>query len=213
MKMNKFIPVVAALSAIIAFAPSCSDDPTPDEGGGTTTENLEVKSFTLSRKTDYGNDWIYFSFKEGKEVTVDESKHATDLTWDVAFNRYNVRTNSGESGAGKGGALDTEKTDITLIETVPSGTFIEDEKGEITASFTGEGVTTVESTLNKLLGEAIVFAGPPPTYTPNDHVYIVKTADGKYAKFTIESFYNDEGVSGFLTFKYAYQPDGSTNLK
>lgn len=210
MKMNKFIPVVA-LSAVVAFASSCSDD---DNGGGDVTgEKLEVKTVTLSRKTDYGNDWIYYSFKEGKEVTVEESKHTTDLTWDVAFNRYNVRTNSGESGSGKGGALDTKKTDITLIETVPSGTFTEDEKGEITASFTGEGITTVESTLNKLLGEAIVFAGPPPTYTPNDHVYIVKTADGKYAKFTIESFYNDEGVSGFLTFKYAYQPDGSTNLK
>lgn len=212
MKMNKFFPAVA-LCAVIAFAASCSDDDNGGDDGNVTGEKLEMKTVTLSRKTDYGNDWIYFSFKEGKEVVVDESKHATDLTWDVAFNRYNVRTNSGESGAGKGGALDTKKTDIAVIETVPLGTFTEDEKGEITASFTGEGVTTIESALNKLLGEAIVFAGPPPTYMPNDHVYIVKTADGKYAKFTIESFYNDEGVSGFLTFKYAYQPDGSTNLK
>lgn len=199
---------MSALSLLVFSSCSDNDDPSPEEDGA-----LAVKEITLSRKTEYGNDWIYYSLSQGKEVNVSEENHQTDLTWDLAFNRYNVRTNSGMSGNGKGGALDTGKTALEVVESVPSGTFVTDVKGEITGSFTGSGVTYVESTLNESLCKAIEFAGPPPTYTPNNHVYIVKTADGKYAKVQIEGFYNDEGVSGYITFSYVYQPDGSTNLK
>lgn len=180
-----------------------------DDDNSTSVE----KRVTLSRKTGYGNDWIYFSLSQGKEVSVKEENHATDLTWDLAFNRYNIRTNSGKSGSGKGGAYDTGKTNLAEVVAVTSNDFTVDEDGEITDSFTGEGITTVASTLNKVLANAIAFSGPPPTYKPNNHVYIVKTADGKFAKLQVEGFYNDEGVSGFVTFKYVYQPDGSTNLK
>lgn len=190
---------------------ACSSD---DDGNGDDTNGnvLKTERTTLSRKTAYGNDWIYFSLSQGKEITVSEDTHASDTSWDLAFNRYNIRTNSGASGNGKGGALDTGLTDFDAVSTVPAGTFTVDEEAEITGSFTGDGITYAESTLNKLLAEAIAFAGPPPTYTPNNHVYIIKTADGKYAKLQVESFYDDEGNSGFMTFKFAYQPDGSTNL-
>ena len=57
-----------------------------------------------------------------------------------------------------------------------------------------------------------VFAGPPPTYTPSDYVFIVRTASGKYAKLKAKSFYDDEGNSGIYSFEYAIQPNGSTNL-
>lgn len=212
MRLSKFLPV-AAFCAAIVLAPSCSDDIDNGKEESGKTEKLEVKTFTTSRKTDYGNDWIYFSFKEGKEVAVEEDKHATDTSWDIAFNRYNVRTNSGKSGNGKGGALDTGKKEFSEVETVPEGTFVVDADYEITASFTGQGVTTIMSTANEPLSKAIEFAGPPPTYTPTNQVFIVKTADGKYVKLTIDSFYNDEAVSGYITFRYVYQPDGTTNLK
>ena len=39
-------------------------------------------------------------------------------------------------------------------------------------------------------------------------VYVVRTADGKYAKILIESFHNAEGKSGYINMKYSYQPDG-----
>lgn len=200
-----------AMSAVAMFSfTACSSD--DDNNGGDDSNGLKTTRLTLSRKTDYGNDWIYFSLSQGKEITVSEESHATDTSWDLAFNRYNIRTNSGASGCGKGGALDTGLTDFDAVSTVPAGTFTVDEEAEITGSFTGTGITYAESTLNKVLAEAIAFAGPPPTYTPNNHVYIVKTADGKYAKLQVEGFYDDEGNSGYMTFKFAYQPDGSTNV-
>lgn len=210
-KTFKLAAFFMSLLAMVTFS-SCSDEDDPTNEP--STEDLEVKQVTLSRKTAYGNDWIYFSLSKGKELTgIDETNRESNNEWDLAFNRYNVRTNSGLSGKGKGGALDSGKTEMDEVAEVPAGTFVIDEMGKITSRFTGNGVEEIESPLNKKLGEAIKFQGPPPSYTPNDHVYIIRTADGKYAKIQIESFYNDEGKSGFVTFKYVYQPDGSNKLK
>ena len=209
---NKFrfaILLFGVLSAFIITA--CSDNNSPDDPSqGENT--LPVKQVSLSRKTAYGIDWIYYSLEKGKEVSVSEESHAENTDWDIAFNRYNVRTNSGASGKGKGGALLTNIKDLAACTTVPQGTFTVDAAYTITAPGTGFPPPTMESTANEVLCKAITFAGPPPTYTPSDYVFIVRTASGKYAKLKAKSFYDDEGKSGIYSFEYAIQPDGSTNL-
>lgn len=212
---NKFrfaILLFGLLSAsIITACSGDNNDPVPDnpsqgEGG------LPVKQVKLSRKTAYGNDWIYYSLEKGKEVSVSEASHAESTDWDIAFNRYNVRTNSGASGKGKGGALLTDVKELAACTTVPQGTFTVDAAYTITAPGTGFPPPTMESTANEVLCKAITFSGPPPSYTPSDYVFIVRTASGKYAKLKAKSFFNDEGKSGFYSFEYAIQLDGSTNL-
>jgi HmuY protein len=45
---------------------------------------------------------------------------------------------------------------------------------------------------------------------PKPNVYIIRTADGKYAKMRIISYYCDGGqASGCFTIEYIYQGDGS----
>ena len=130
---NKFrfaILLFGVLSAFIITA--CSDNNSPDDPSqGENT--LPVKQVSLSRKTAYGNDWIYYSLEKGKEVSVSEESHAENTDWDIAFNRYNVRTNSGASGKGKGGALLTNIKDLAACTTVPQGTFTVDAAYTITA--------------------------------------------------------------------------------
>lgn len=89
-----FIPLIAGII-------SCEKEGGKDEGGNDNSD-LKTITVTTSRTTNYGDDWIYFSFKDGKEVSVNEEAHKTDLSWDIAFNRYNIRTNSGTSGNGQG---------------------------------------------------------------------------------------------------------------
>ena len=231
MNRNIFKIVFLLLGLFVSFSlTSCSEDDEPEkivnpgeQGGGESNpggddqpgqnDNVIQKTVTLSRKTNYGNDWIYFSLSEGKELEgINEDNRAENKSWDLAFNRYNIRTNSGLSGKGQGGALDTGLKDLNLIASVPEGEFVVDSMGIITAGMTGFPPPTMESPLNGVLADAIHFQGPPPTYTPNEHVYIVKTADGKYAKIQIQGFYNDEGQSGYVTFTYVYQPNGSKNF-
>ena len=42
--------------------------------------------------------------------------------------------------------------------------------------------------------------------------YAVRTADGRYAKFSIVGYYCGEVRSGCFTIRYAYQGDGSRRL-
>ena len=44
---------------------------------------------------------------------------------------------------------------------------------------------------------------------PKPRVYAIRTADGRYAKLEIVSYYCPEAVSGCLTFRYAYQGSGA----
>lgn len=89
---NKFrfaILLFGVLSAFIITA--CSDNNSPDDPSqGENT--LPVKQVSLSRKTAYGNDWIYYSLEKGKEVSVSEESHAENTDWDIAFNRYKCST-------------------------------------------------------------------------------------------------------------------------
>lgn len=215
---SKIVMLLMAAMAVTSFSSCGGDDDDANDGNNGEnvnpgTEKLEMKTVMLSRKTAYGNDWIYFSLKEGKELAgITEENHMENLEWDLAFNRYNIRTNSGKSGKGQGGALDTESKDMEAVKTVPEKEFIVDVNAMITESFTGSGITECESSLNPCMAEAIKFAGPPPSYTPNNHIYIVKTADGKYAKVKVLGFHNDEGKSGFVSFQYVYQPNGSRNF-
>ena len=205
----KIAALLMSMMAMLAFS-SCSSDDNDDVPGGS---NLEVKSVVLPNP-GYGTDnWIYFSLSEGKIIEgINEANRHDNTKWDLAFYRYNVRTNSGLSGIGNGGALDTKATDLSAVTTVPSGKFTTDVMGEITSSMSSFPPPSIKTPLNAELSESIKFQGPPPTYTPNNHVYIVKTADGKYAKIQIRGFYNDEGKSGFVNFSYVYQPDGSKNF-
>jgi len=48
---------------------------------------------------------------------------------------------------------------------------------------------------------------------PSDYIFFVKTGDGKFAKVWFKSYYSAENLSGYVTFQYKYQPDGSKNLE
>jgi len=191
---------VALLSVIFAFS-SCKKDPAE-------VNDVKSKEVTLSRTTSYGNDWIYYSFVDEKEVSgLDETSSQTSDNWDIAFNRYNVRTNSGTSGSGQGGAYDAGEVDwATVTEANESGYTI-DATIQIVEAFTGQGVDYMDSNGSETFVDCIEldYSTGVPVYSPNEHVYVMKTAKGKYAKIMIKSFYNDTGDSGYLSFKYSYQ--------
>ena len=52
--------------------------------------------------SSYSN-WVYFSFEQAEVIDVENPEES--MEWDVAFQRKHIRTNSGLSGIGNGGAL------------------------------------------------------------------------------------------------------------
>lgn len=194
---------------LLAAITGCSEKNRIDEQPSTTN----TKQYTQGRATDYGNDWIYFSFESGTEVAgINEDNRYNSLEWDLAFNRNNFRTNSGLSGKGQGGVVDTKVTALSDVTTAPSDGYSIDNDIYITENLSSFPPPQIKTPGSTLLIDAIKFSGPPPAYTLNEHVYVIKTALGKYAKIQIISFHNSSGNSGYITFRYVYQPDGTTNL-
>lgn len=130
----------------------------------------EFTGKTLPRVTGYTtgitNDWLYINLRTGKIFNLDkpngdikegEQRERTD--WDIAFCGYRMRTNSGTSGNGKGGAADLGYGSYDTWKTVaqlPTNLqwVVDDHSVYITMSqTTGTSISSpINSTLNRILG-------------------------------------------------------------
>lgn len=131
--------------------------------------------------------------------TIDESS----FTWDIAFHRWDVKTNG---GAG----LETKVTEIESLTDIPTENYTADEEiGTILVDPTNmmQGkVGYATGYVNKTLGKWMNLdtSNMPPTYTMSDKVYVLKTSAGKYVKIKFTDYTNDENKKGYITFKYVY---------
>ncbi len=145
----------------------------------------------------------FFSFKNG---IVPNSDSAT-TKWDLAFRGTTILTNSGSSGPGIGGAIVNDAL-FTDIKAAPATGYAQDSKtafaiptGSGKGWYTYNPITTV---ISPTAGKIIV----------------VKTADGKYAKMEILSYYKGsptmpdaKSIGRYYTFRYAYQSAGSSKFE
>ena len=212
--MNKinFLALGLLLSMSFLFT-SCNDDD--------NIVPVEAKEVIIDA-SDY-TKWVYFSFEEGKIVgksAADETRDALD--WDIAFHRYNFRTNSGTSGSGQGGLLEstgnTGQIGWENVVEAPETGYKVDKDILIMPAFemppthiTASG-STVMTGGNKP-GLTVSFDMSTRQHSVNDQIYVIKTADGKYAKLWVSDFYDADSKSGHVTLKYSYQKDGSRSLR
>ena len=159
---------------------------------------------------DATGDWKYFSLKNG-EVT--PATPADDLTWDIAFKGYYVKLNGGTSGKGKAEAFRTEEKDFTKVTEAPKKGFEKDKEVTFTSRDGSSSKENVSPILTGGFGSTIGAISLNPAniakygnvYGPNEWVYVIKTADGTYAKIQVTDFYNqvgDKKVPGFPKLKY-----------
>ena len=110
------------IMAIIAFTLSACNKKTKEEE---LTSPL-TKDVKMLNATSY-EKWIYFSLTKGEIIEVTNPEQ--DFSWDIAFQRWYVKTNSGTSGKGKGGAINTKEIDWNKINKAPLSGYKTDEIG------------------------------------------------------------------------------------
>ncbi|NOQ27919.1 MAG: hypothetical protein GQ564_21360 [Bacteroidales bacterium] len=197
MKNFRLKNAIFIIAALLMF--SACDDDTPTIGA---TTMVEATSYT---------EWVYFSFSEGKIVDVTDPK--TETNWDIGLRRNHFSTNSGSSGNGAGGVFDAGVVDFDAYFEAPETEYTVDDTVQNMDLTTIPFPTMYSIAGNTVLETWGVFTEEqPPTFIPSNKVFAVKTADGKYVKMIIQSYYGADG-SGYITFKYVYQSDGSTNLE
>ncbi|MDR0660752.1 MAG: HmuY family protein [Prevotellaceae bacterium] len=216
MKKFKLFLMLPLLMVALVGVQSCSDDDDPPQP--LTGEEVEINVVS-----SWGT-WNYFSFAEGKVIGTGAATAEADAEWkvrtdwDIAFTRLYARTNSGISGNGQGGVKEIPTDGSTsngaavfanLIEAPTTG-YVVDATDDLMISMGGPAGPTYYNagtctTVNPWLTIAM-----PVVATPK--VFVIKTADGKYAKIYLKAYQNANGDSGYITMEYVYQASGSTNL-
>ncbi|SHJ01209.1 HmuY family protein [Flavobacterium terrae] len=203
--MKNLLKLASAL-IVLLFA-SCSSD---DQETVIQSQSLQTKKVSNLYAPQSGGqgqpvsgDFVKFSFSTGEIVTSGDN-------WDIAFRGTSIIVNGGYSGTGE-----PAKNGNVLLATV---------------SNTLSGVTEAPSDDSFKQDAQSAYAIPTGsgngwyTYNPTNHViapiagrvFVIKTANGKYAKFEILSYYQNAPAnplgtepSKYFTFNYVYQPDGS----
>ena len=163
-------------------------NPEPNEAG----ENLTAE-ITYTINASSLKNWIYFDFSKGAVVNISDR---VSSDWDIGFRRAKIISNSGASNPdGRGGIAAIENVELeSVIEAPESGYMTDISKNALET----ENPAIKWYFYNYMTHEL----------KPKKNVYIVRTADGKYAKMQIIKFYC-EGLAGCFTIKYVYQGNGS----
>ena len=219
MKVKFLAPVL--LTGLVAFT-SCSKDdnktPTPIPPQNTAKE---VKNLNASDE----QKWVYFSFQTGTTVEVINPK--TTDNWDIAFNRYNIRTNGGVSGIGEAEVVNTNSKDFAAVTKAPAEGYEKDKEvtdfgrphpGQTQPSVTkSEKNPVISGTVNKQDSKGWYNYIPPkqgektPNHEITKYVYVLKTAKGgKYVKIQLTGYTNDKNETGYITFTYDFLTEKET---
>jgi HmuY protein len=222
MKQSNFYHSVLCV-VILASLISCSNnDPSPVNLAGVIYKDLNA-DYALSVSNPVGppfyptqtKKYTLFSFKTGAVVAnADSSKN----TWDVAFQATNIILNingnvgvkivQGIFGELKSAPLDGYTMDTYTVSTKTRTVAISRSPKPIDVAVTNQwwynAGTNVSTIVAPIAGQ----------------VFFIKTANGNYAKFEILSYYkgdpasidNSKDLERYYTFRYVYQPNGTTTF-
>ena len=191
-KLNLLKTFLVLLAFTMVFT-ACDDD--DDNSLGSVIATVDATSYS---------DWVYYSLSD--EAIVEITDPATSLDWDIALMRNHVRTNSGSSGLGEGGAYDIGVVDFQSVTEVNNTGYAVDDSIQ---AFDFAIMEYVSVAASSVLEEWGTFDNEsPPVLTVNNNVYGLKTANGNYAKIIFLSYSTVDGT-GHVSFEYVYQPDGT----
>jgi hypothetical protein len=214
MNSSRSIITILIAGSLATFFTACKKDEVKPALTATTYTNLAADppsggyNPTNGQPIGVTKKYTLFSFKTGAIVSNADSASAK---WDMGFNGTNIIINSGTSGPGTAAAIIKNAIFDEVVE-APADGFAQDNKNAAPASYAiPRGSNNGWYSYNQSTNIVTPIAGK---------VLIIKTADGKYAKMEILSYYENAPAAPtsstkdrFYTFRYLYQPDGTNTLK
>lgn len=200
-----------SLLALVIFTASCSND---DDNGDAIIPAVVTQTFSnLSAPQTGGQGGVAsgaftkFSFSENKIVT--------NENWDIAFRGTTIIVN----GGAKIGLTDEPERTGSGAVSIVSGTFASVTAFPLAATFTQDAASTYAFPTSGLNMWYDYNASTHIIAAKSGKIFVVKTHDGKYAKFEILSYYKDAPAtpsvtseSRYYTFNFAYQANSTTTF-
>ncbi|WAC11968.1 HmuY family protein [Dyadobacter pollutisoli] len=194
---NLRVPVLTFLAASMLFLTACGDD---NENGPVVVPDLTISEVKdLDGSAESKKDSAFYSLSLNKEVTSSEQ-------WDIKFKGTTISV----SGTAQLVQLSNGQLFDTYT-TAPASGFVKDDIKGSGSWYNYTATTEPQHAIIPVPGKIIV----------------LKTTDGKYAKIEMLSYYKGNPsttsesfkdlttrpAAKTYTFRFAYQADGSTNLK
>jgi len=146
---------------------------------------------------------VYVALSSGMRVDITDKQAPTSTQWDLAFKRYVIFTNSGDTGPGKGGTMIVPKAFDQVTSADAMGTFNVE--------------TLVDKDCNPMMD---MLGGPNTTFsgwynynmqtmqlTPKAVTYIVRGANGtSLYKIAIQTYYGlSDGGTGMTGANFVFK--------
>ncbi|MFW6088461.1 MAG: HmuY family protein [Gemmatimonadota bacterium] len=139
-----------------------------------------------------GDRWMRLDLARGVVAEAGER-------WDLAVKRYRLVVNGGEGFVGTAGVRRMDAAFDEVMEAPPDG--------YVSSHVTGGG-----DSVNAALDGWYAYSLFSHLLEPAPGTFVVRTHDGKYAKFAVLGYYCPGPEPGCLTIEYAYQGDGTRRL-
>jgi hypothetical protein len=197
---------VALLFFAFVLITSCDDDDENEVTKLEATATVDLDAVSTSKFT-------LFNFENNAVVANTDS---ISTKWDIGFRGTTIILNGGTSGPGLASGQIVSGIFDELLE-APATEYASDSQSA--KAITGSGGWYTYTGTTAVPNHAILpIAGK---------VLVLKTADGKYVKMEIISYYkgnpdtttstfadlNTRPASRYYTFNFIYQPDGTTNFE
>jgi len=154
-----------------------------DQPDGTAPPEPEPDDLVVDASAQ--GEWRYVNVTLGTTLEVAEPENSMD--WDVAISRTQFRTNGGTSGAGYAGAIELPDTVWDDVTTSPTVGFDVDAMIPLPGP-PGSGQFSGNAVLNGWYD----YDSTTHQVSPKDTVFLVRTADGDYAKLRVLQY--EDGV-------------------
>jgi hypothetical protein len=219
----KYIVSILVLFCVTSFFSCSKSDPAPAPVQAVKFNDLPADPATsfdpnTGVATGYTNKFTFFSFSTGKVVD-----NPSGTNWDLAFRATTILVNGGTSGSGQGGAQVVTGI-FSDFTTAPTDGYLQDnDSGGLNPAPTPNANLAIPTGSGKAW--YVATGGGPGSASvitaTAGKVLMIRTADSKYAKMEILSYYKgapvtinpNSDIPRYYTFQYVYQPDGSTRLK
>ncbi|MEL6545425.1 MAG: HmuY family protein [Myxococcota bacterium] len=154
--------------------------------------------------------YVYGRFTDSglETVSLSDTEALDSMDWDIAFQRFRIRLNSGTSGPSCVSAARLPDTvEFATLDAVPDSAVFRQEN-----FFT----SSCEAITDGGLGGPQLVLGGYFTYTGclqmNGSVYAIQLADGRSVKFTVSSYYEAEAQAACNNETGNFAPVGSANF-
>jgi HmuY protein len=186
--------LVGCAANIAPKADTQTDPATTDESGRITSKQLaDGVTESLVDATD-DSAWQRFDLDYAREVRDAND----DSDWDLAFNRFHIRSNGGASDKGGVELAQLPGQAFATLLQAPSAGFQQDQPDG-----PADDDDEPDNVFNNGDRDWYDYNLMNHTLSPADISYVVHSTDDRYFKLRIESYYDAAGTPAWLRFPWA----------